>query len=319
MTLFAVVLRSLAPLFLLILLGWFLKARARVLHPGHVPVLNGLVINVTLPALIFLALTRAPKLPASDARLPVALWLAEAATLVVAYAAGYFLRMPRSTRGAWMLVGVFGNTAFLGYPITLALLPHEFPQTVLLDEFGCVLVLYLVAAVVGGAFGANGGDHRAALGRFVRNPLLWSVLTALAVRLIPWPPTLFALPGIHAVGSVLAQCLSYLSLGTTPLILLSLGVSLQPRAALAAPWETFWPCVLKLCICPALMFMFCRWFGLHGDLLRVGVLQAAMPASVLSSVLCAQNEMNGPLAVGVVFLGTVLSLATLPLVLTLLH
>ena len=62
MALFAVVLRALAPLFLLIVLGNLLR-RARVLHAAHVPVLNGLVLNVTLPALIFLALTRAPGAP----------------------------------------------------------------------------------------------------------------------------------------------------------------------------------------------------------------------------------------------------------------
>jgi len=141
MSLFGVVLRALAPLFLLILLGSVLK-KARVLHMGHVPIFNGLVLNVTLPALIFLALTRAPSLPASDAGLPVALWLAEAVTMTAAYSLGRLLRLPPAALGALMLVGVFGNTAFLGYPVTLSLLPRQFPAAVLLDEFGCVIALY---------------------------------------------------------------------------------------------------------------------------------------------------------------------------------
>ena len=60
----------------------------------------------------------------------------------------------------------------------------------------------------------------------------------------------------------------------------------------------------------------CRLLGFHGDLLRVGVLQAAMPTSVLASVLCAQNDMEGPLAMGIVFLTTTLSLVSLPLLLS---
>lgn len=317
MTLFAVVLRALAPLFLLILLGSLLK-RLRVLHAAHVPILNGLVINVTLPALIFLALTRAPRLPPFDARLPPALWLAEALTMALAYGLGRLLRLPRPAQGALLLVGVFGNTAFLGYPITLSLLPHEFPATVLLDEFGCVLVLYLVSALVGGVFGV-GGDRRDALGRFARSPLFLSVMAGLLVRLIPWPSVLAASPPLHALSGILMQCLSYLSLGTTPLILLALGVALQPRAALAAPGAALLPCALKLLVCPLLMWAICRGFGLHGDALRVGILQAAMPTSVLASVLCAQYDLEGPLAVGVVFLTTALSLLTLPLVLSLLR
>jgi predicted permease len=317
-SLFGVVLRALVPLFLLILLGVFLK-RVRVLHAAHVPVLNGLVINVTLPALIFLALARAPVLPASDARLPMALWLAEAVTMAVAYATGRLLRLSRPALGALMIVGVFGNTAFLGYPITLALLSKEFPETVLLDEFGCVVVLYLCAAVLGGAFGTHAGDYRVAVQRFSRSPLFLALVAGLVVHLIPWPLSLTESLALRTTGGIIVQCLTYLSLGTTPLILLSLGVMLQPQAALAAPGAALLPCVLKLIVCPLMMWAICRSFGFHGGLLQVGVLQAGMPTSVLASVLCAQNDLEGPLAVGVVFLSTVLSLLTLPCLLSWLH
>ncbi len=111
----------------------------------------------------------------------------------------------------------------------------------------------------------------------------------------------------------------YLSQGTTPLILLAVGVALQPRAALAAPGAALLPCLLKLVVCPLAMWGACRLLGFHGDLLRVGVLQAAMPTSVLASVLCAHNDMEGALAVGVVFLTTTLSFLSLPLMLSLLH
>lgn len=315
MPLFALVLRALAPLFLLIVLGAFLR-RVRVLHEAHVPILNGLVINVTLPALIFLALTRAPTLPASDARLPLVFWLAEAMTMAVAYGLGRLLRLPRPARGALMIVGVFGNTAFLGYPIMLSLVPNEFPQGVLLDEFGCVIALYLSGALVGGAFGSHEDDWRGALLRFARSPLFLSVTAALMVRLLPWPHGFSALPGFMALGGVFSQCLAYLSQGTTPLILLAVGAALQPRIALAAPGAALLPCLLKLIICPLAMWGACRLLGFQGDLLRVGILQAAMPTSVLASVLCVQNGMEGPLAVSVVFLTTVLSLVSVPLLLS---
>jgi len=315
MALFPIVLRALAPLFLLIVLGNVLR-RVRVLHAAHVPILNGLVINVTLPALIFLALTHAPSLPASDARLPLAFWLAEAVTMAAAYGLGWLLRLPRPTLGALMIVGVFGNTAFLGYPITLSLLPSQFPATVLLDEFGCVIALYLSGALIGGAFGSQSGDWRGAMLRFARSPLLFSVIAALMVRLLPWPHGLSVLPAPVVIGGVLSHCLTYLAQGTTPLILLSVGISLQPRTALAAPGAALLPCLLKLIVCPLAMWGACHLLGFHGELLRVGVLQAAMPTSVLASVLCAQNDLEGPLAVGVVFLTTTLSLVSLPLLLS---
>jgi predicted permease len=318
MTLFFVVLKALAPLFLLILLGAGLK-KLRVLHATHVPTLNGIVIQVTLPALIFLALARAPRLPSADARLPMALWGAEALTLLAAVTLARIFKLSRPLQGAMMLVGVFGNTAFLGYPITLSLLPREFPATVLLDEFGCVIVLYLCAGLIGGVFGTQSGTLRSAILRFVRSPLFLSVMAGLAARTVPWPSDLLMNSAAKAVGDIVGQCLSYLALGTTPLILLSLGVALQPRAAGAAPGLTLLPCALKLIVCPLLMWGICREIGFHGDTLRVGVLQASMPTSVLASVLCAQNELEGPFAVGVVFFTTLLSLLTLPLMLSVLH
>jgi hypothetical protein len=145
------------------------------------------------------------------------------------------------------------------------------------------------------------------------------VAAALAVRLLPWPHSLSTLPGVPALGGVLSHCLSYLAQGTTPLILLTVGVSLQPRAALAAPGAALLPCLLKLIVCPVVMWGVCRLLGMHGDLLRVGVLQASMPTSVMASVLCAQNDLEGPFAVSVVFLTTALSLVSLPLLLPLLR
>ena len=142
---------------------------------------------------------------------------------------------------------------------------------------------------------------------------------ALVVRLLPWPQGLSSLPVLAVLGGVFSHCLASLAQGTTPLILLSVGVALQPRTALAAPGAALLPCLLKLIVCPLAMWGACRLLGLHGDLLRVGVLQAAMPTSVLASVLCAQSDLEGPLTVGVVFLTTVLSLVSLPLLLSWLH
>ena len=61
MLLYTAILSALAPPFLLIVLGYALK-RLRVMHPAHVPILNDIVLNVTLPALILLGLLRAPAL-----------------------------------------------------------------------------------------------------------------------------------------------------------------------------------------------------------------------------------------------------------------
>lgn len=325
MSLFLLTLRALAPLFLLILLGYGLK-RARILHTAHVPVLNGVVVNLTLPALVVLGLARAPRLPLSEALLPLALLLAQIITLAAAFALGRGLRLPGPTLGATLIVGAFGNTGFLGYPMTLALLPVRFPDAILLDQFGMTILLYLSAAVIGarlgsGQAGAAGlpGQERAAILKFLRSPLFLSLVVGSLARVIPWPHALLSLPAVQWVGSVMAQCLTYLGQGTTPVVLLALGVALRPGAARLHLRPLLLSSALKLLLCPLAMWALCLAFGLSGDRLRVGVLLAAMPTAVVASVLCGQHELEGDYAVGAVFASTVFSALSVPLLLSILR
>jgi predicted permease len=59
--------------------------------------------------------------------------------------------------------------------------------------------------------------------------------------------------------------------------------------------------------------------GYSGELLALGVLQAAMPSSVMGSVLCEESHMAGEYAVSVVFATTILSAVTMPLLLAVLR
>lgn len=320
MTLFAATLHALLPLFLLILLGYGLK-RARVLHAAHVPILNALVINITLPALIFKGLAQSPHFAARAMLLPLAALGGEALTLGLALAVGAALRLARPTRGALLVTGTFGNTSFLGYPITLALVPRQFPLTILIDQFGMTIAMYACAALVGSLFGPHegaGGPGRA-MGRFFRSPIFLSVVAGCAALLVPWPHALSHAPGAQASGEVLMQCLGYLGQGTTPIVLLALGVSLRPGTARQYGGPIAAACGLKLLVCPVAMWLVCRMLGVHGEMLTVGVLEMAMPTAVMASVLSAEHGLAGDYAVGVVFTGTALAALTVPLLLSVLH
>ena len=321
MTLFATTLQALAPLFLLILLGYGLR-QARVLHLAHIPILNGLVLTVTLPALVVHGLTTAPVLALTAARLPLALLGAEAAAMAAAYLIGRFLGLPAPTRGAMLLVSAFGNTGFVGYPMTLALIPSQFPAAIVTDQFGMNIALFLTAALVGVRMGGGGSEalqEREAVRRFLRSPLFLSLISGLILRLLPWPHSLTSLPAAIALGRTLEQGLSYLGQGTTPLVLLALGASLRPETTRAYLKPLAASCLIKLLICPLVMWLLCRAFGVTGDLRTVAVLEASMPTAVMASVLSGQQDLAGEYAVGAVFASTLLSAVTVPLLLSVLR
>lgn len=320
MSLLAAILTALAPPFLLIGLGWGLK-RARVLHPAHVPILNGLVVQVTLPALVLHGLLNAPRLSPALAIPVLAAFGAEAAAAGVAYAVGRAMRLPARVLGAVLLVGVYGNTGFIGYPLTLALVPSQFPVSILIDQIGMNIPMYLSAALLGAGSGGGGGagGRKAAVLRFLRSPLFASVVLGIALRLVAVPSALAGAPVVRALGEVVGKCLEYLGQGTIPIILLALGVTLRPGAAGGRVGPMALACGCKLLVGPLAMWGLCRLLGLGGDVRMDGVLEAAMPASVMASVLAGQNDLEGDFAVGVVFVSTVLSAVTIPLLLALLH
>ena len=320
MLLYTAILTALAPPFLLIIFGYGLR-HLRVMHPAHVPILNSLVLNITLPALILLGLLRAPVLSPRLGLPVLAMFLAEMIALGVVYSLGRGLRFPNKLLGAVLIVGVFGNTSFIGYPLTLALFPRQFPTTILLDQFGMTLPMYLTAAVVGAKFGGGDGSggHRAAMGRFFRSPIFLSAVLGLGLHLLPIPPALSQIALLRGVGAILEQCLEYLGQGTTPLVLLALGVALRPGAALKQPAALLLACGSKLLLCPLLVWALCRTFGVGGEVRADTILETAMPTAVLASVLSGQNEMEGDFAIGIVFAATVLSALTVPLLLTLLR
>ncbi len=319
MLLYTAILTALAPPFLLIILGYSLK-RLRVLHPAHVPILNSLVLNVTLPALVVLGLVRAPALSPRLGLPVLALVLAEIAAFGVLYGLGRLLALPAKIRGALLLIGVFGNTGFIGYPLTLALFPTQFPAAILLDQFGMSLPMYLLAAVVGPRFNETGsGAHKEVLGRFFRSPIFLGAIVGLALHALALPPAVARLPLLHGLGLVFMQCLGYLGQGTTPLVLLALGVALRPGAALKQPGALALACTVKLLLSPLIVWALCRVLGIHGELRADTLLETAMPTAVVASVLAGQNDLEGDFAVGVVFATTVLSALTIPLLLTFLR
>lgn len=331
MSYFTSTLQALAPLFALILIGYGLKRR-RILHASHVPVMNGLVINVTLPALIIHGFASAPRIPLTDTLPAVSAFLSEIVVMALAYVIGRACRLPQRTVGMLMLISAFPNTGFLGYPMVLALFKDQMPSAIILDQFGEAMPLVVSALLIGPAMGGKQGSEEQTGTRFqrlqaqsfrviktLRTPLTYALAVGVAVRLIPWPAGLAAMPDVREIGSVLMQILQYLAQGTVPIVLLALGVSLRPSSLKGDARPVVIASTLKLMVVPLIAYLLARRFGLHGDIMHVAVLQCAMPTAVMASVYAAQSNLDGEKAVGIVFVTTVLSAVTVPFLLGILH
>ncbi|MFP7723338.1 AEC family transporter [Lysobacter sp. A3-1-A15] len=284
----------------MLVLGYLFQ-RLRVLPDDAAQALTLVVLYVCLPAAV---LRYAPRLELSPALLGVAAvpWLLLAATVLLVGALARVMSLRRDQHGVLLLTVALGNTSFLGYPLTRALIgEHALPYAVVYDQFGAFLIMSTFGLWV---LARYGGDAVPSPREMARRVLLFPPLWALVVGLTVMP----AAPPSWIEGALLR-----LSEALLPLAMLTIGLSVQ----FALPRDEFKPLaaglVLKLALMPALALLLVPLLGMSGDMARTTVLEAAMPSMVTAGALAIAQGMAPRLAAAMVGYGLLLSLLTLPL------
>jgi predicted permease len=278
--------------------------RLRVLPDNAAQTLNLVVLYVCLPAAV---LRYAPRLQLEPALLAVAVvpWLLLLATLLAVHALARWLHLRDGERAALLLTVALGNTSFLGYPLTRALIgEHALPYAVVYDQFGVFLILSTfglwVVARYGGLVDGHRPGARDMLLRVAKFPPLWALVLGFSV--MPAQPLSWIAGGLQRLSDALL-----------PLAMLTIGLSVR----LTLPREELKPLaaglLLKLVLMPLLAVGLVRLLGLDGAMARATVLEAAMPSMVTAGALAIAHNLAPRLAAAMVGYGLLLSLLTLPL------
>ncbi len=116
------VIKSIGPIILLILIG-FLLYQKKEIDDGFLPSVTYIVMNIALPASIFISVTT--DLTVSELRELTLPLLIGAVAFAVNYALSFLimkvLRIPRGRRGIFLNTIVNANTVFIGMPLNEAL------------------------------------------------------------------------------------------------------------------------------------------------------------------------------------------------------
>lgn len=261
--------------------------------------LNQIVFFLTLPALIFNALHQA-ELRWSLLWMPLIAWGTCLGGLALGWGTGKLLRLPGRSLGSWMLAIAFANTTFFGYPIVEGFFgKHHLTLAIFYDLMGATLAVNTVGALV--ASHASGGSLRPGeqLGRLLRFVPLWGLVLGLGLHGVAVPPLLGHL--IERVGAL-----------TTPLIMLSIGLSLQFRHA-TRDWPlTLAATFMRLILVPALVWGALCLMGLPVDYRQAAVMEAAMPTMLYGFSLALLFGLELPLILNTIVASIILSFATLP-------
>jgi malate permease and related proteins len=287
-------------LFLCFSLG-ILVARFGRPPKGMVPGLNWWVLNVALPSLVLELIPRL-RFDWQFWFLIVSMWFVFLGAWAVCATFGRWVKWPRERIGALVLVAGLGNTAFTGYPLIEALRGKEgLALAVVADQLGNFLAL-AAGGITVAAWYSGGKPQPAAILRRVAffPPFVALVVGLIASLLGGWPAPL---------NSVYER----LGASLTPLALFSVGLQFTLQLSRGQLGAVGFALAWKLLAAPLILLAVGAAIGIHGQVLAVAVLQAAMAPMVSSAILADQYGLDPRVANATLGVGILISLLTVPL------
>ncbi len=272
------------------------------------PVLVNIVIFATMPALVFMIITR-EHLTAGLLLVPVAGYLIHIVMLGIAWVLARLRRADRPTTGAMLVATGVGNTGFFGVPLIAASgLGFSLSAAVFYDAFATGVLTWTSTVVIATTFGVTAGGPRGidwfALRRGLTMPPMIALLAGVA----------WNLAGLGVPTIWIARPLDLLGAATFPLVMLYAGLMLDGGALRRAWPEVSMITVARLALGALVGLGIGTLLGLAQAQLNTVVLMAAMPTATMSFVLGVRYGLRRDVLVGAVFVSTVLCTLTLPIV-----
>jgi predicted permease len=308
---------ALAALAFPVLLG-ALAGRARLLERSAdtaseaVGPLNRFALLIAFPTLVVAAWLDPERRMRIDGALALAATVAMGAGVGAAWALGDRTvggtRLP--SRGALALVALFGNSAYLGLPLTAAVLGPE-----ALGPASFVVALHVAVSVTVGGYLLARWSGRDASGRVVlrklaSSPLAWSPLVGLGLAALRDAAGLAGHPALAAAHAALD------GIGRTasPLGLFVLGLFLaRPRDEVRVPVASDLAFgLVRLVVAPLAALVAGRVLGLGPDALRLVVLLSGVPAAISTFAMAHDAGVQPERVARAIVTTTLLSAATIP-------
>ncbi|MCL4499822.1 MAG: AEC family transporter [Chloroflexi bacterium] len=290
-------LSSILAVVLLIAVGYFVK-RVGLLRVDDRRVVNDIIVYLAMPALVFRSIASS-KLNPSFLKFSALALVVMAVSMALAYFLGRLMKLERKTFGALLLVAVVGNTGYLGYPLTISLFGRSnLAQAVFFDIFGSVFFVFTVGVVVARRLG--GSDERLNVAR----------------ELFTFPPLI----GLFAAGLLqgvslplfLDRAVEFLAGATVPLIMLSIGLSIELNHLLEHRRPLGATVLIKLVAAPLIALVAARIFGFTPVDTGISVLEASMPTMMISMVIGLKYGLDVEFMAAAIVGSTLLSTVTVP-------
>jgi malate permease and related proteins len=283
------------PIFVIAAVGFLLARRLS----ANVKTLATVAFNALSPCLVFDQLVTAQISGSQSLRVVAFCVLLTIAIGIVAWLTSMPLRLDRTTLSSFLLVAMFSNSGNYALPVVLFAFGKEALAFASVYFVTSAILIYTAGILVA----ASGhGSVRTALGRLFRVPAVYAVAAAVIV-----------IATGASVPLALMRPIRLLSDAAIPVMLLVLGMQLERATAPKRPFAVAAAVVLSLVVAPLIAFGLTAVLGLAGAARQAAIVEASMPAAVVTTVLALEFDLDAGFATNVVFFTTLLSPITLVL------
>ena len=286
----------------MILLGILLK-QINFLKQSDRELLSKIVLYIALPAMIFTNLKDA-NISSDMAYLPILGLVTSGLLLIVAYLYCRACNYSKKTTWTIMIAASIMNTGFIGFPVSLGVFGNEGFLNAVFFDLSTSLLVVVYGIVLARQFG---GNTREVLKKAVFFMPIWGVIFGLIFNV-------FDIPLTYTVDSIL----NYFGNATIPLIMLSIGLSLDFRNVGQNLKDSLVVSIIKLVISPLIIFVLATWLNIGGTALNIAVLEAGMSTAGNALVLAIEYGLDADLMGSMIFTNVVLSIFSLTAIISLL-
>ena len=301
-----VLIEKMALLVMLLALG-YLCARLKLVGPEFNKGLSKLVINVFLAGMILSSVIN-KKLEMTGGDVAFGLLMMTLSMLIcvgIGWLSPTLLRIKDGDKGMYRILAAFMNNGFMGFPLVAAVYGENAVFFASLSNIPFNLLLYTAGVML-----LQKGDKNTkfSIKSVINVPI---VATLIAVVIF-----IFEIPMPKLVDDVADT----LSAATVPLSMMCVGLSLGSvslKEALLQP-RLYGISLVRLLICPLAVWLVLRIFITNPVILGTIVLLSACPSAIICTILGIQYGRDGVESSEAIFISTMLSMITIPLLISVL-
>lgn len=290
-------------LFLIMMLGFFIRKK-NIINDDITKGLSELLINVTLPFMIISSFTLQYDSEMMIIGSKILIYSIFIHVALIFFSKILYTKNLKEKRQVLKFITVFSNVGFIGYPILYGMLGEKGVFFAAIFNIPFNLFLWTI-----GVMFFTGEKNLKSIKKVMVNPATIAVFIGIIIFRFSINLPVSIKSTFNMVGSI-----------TTPISMIVIGSMLAERNVkeIFMDASLYYGAFVRLVLIPFLIFIILKFIGTDKLIMQICVVLEAMPAAVITAIIAEKYDGDAVYASQSVFVTTVLSLITIPIIIFLL-